>query len=503
MQILFIGDIFGKPGREIARRAIPALVEQRGIDFVIANVENSAAGFGVTGDVADTILSYGVDVMTSGNHIWDKKEVLEYLPREPRLLRPANFPAGVPGRGSIVGRTRTGEPVGVLNLMGRVFMTPLDDPFAFALREVESLAAKARVIFVDFHAEATSEKIAMGWHLDGRVTAVVGTHTHVQTADERILPKGTACLTDAGMTGPARLDHRRDRRRRAGTVRQRNAGQVRSRDGTGAAERGHHHRRSEDRARDGHRAAQPVGRRGRERSRRRRPRRRTADDPHTHRKSPTEMSDLFSQPFEDDRENPSPPERRVVTVSELTASIRGLLESGFGDLWVEGEVSNCRLWNTGHLYFTLKDGGAQIKAVMYRSAVRYLKFKAEDGLRVVARGPAGSLRAEGRIPAALRPPAAARPRRTATGVRAAEEEAPGRGPLRGFTQAAAAGVAGENRHRDLARRGGAAATSSRSSPAAIPMSTSSSARRACRARARPRKSPRPSAPSAGCAASMS
>lgn len=202
MQILFVGDIFGKPGRDIARRAIPALIERRAIDFVIANVENSAAGFGVTGDIAETILSYGVDVMTSGNHVWDKKEVLDYMPREPRLLRPANFPAGVPGRGSTVARTRSGEPVGVLNLMGRVFMTPLDDPFAVALREIENLRAKARVIVVDFHAEATSEKIAMGWHLDGRVTAVVGTHTHVQTADERVLPKGTASLTDAGMTGP-------------------------------------------------------------------------------------------------------------------------------------------------------------------------------------------------------------------------------------------------------------------------------------------------------------
>ena len=202
MQILFIGDIFGKPGREIARRAIPALVEQHGIDFVIANVENAAAGFGVTGDVADAILSYGVDVMTSGNHVWDKKEVLDYIPREPRLLRPANFPAGVPGRGSYIGRTRSGEPIGVLNLMGRVFMTQLDDPFAVATREIDMLRAKANVILVDFHAEATSEKIAMGWHLDGRVTAVIGTHTHVQTADERVLPKGTACLTDAGMTGP-------------------------------------------------------------------------------------------------------------------------------------------------------------------------------------------------------------------------------------------------------------------------------------------------------------
>jgi len=202
MKLLFVGDIFGKPGREIARRAIPALVAARSIDLVIANVENSAAGFGVTGDIADTILEFGVDVMTSGNHVWDKKEVLDYIARQPRLLRPGNYPAGVPGRGSYLARTRTGEPVGVINLMGRVFMTPLDDPFALAVREIEALRAKTRVILVDFHAEATSEKVAMGWHLDGRATAVIGTHTHVQTADERILPKGTAYLTDAGMTGP-------------------------------------------------------------------------------------------------------------------------------------------------------------------------------------------------------------------------------------------------------------------------------------------------------------
>lgn len=202
VRILFIGDIFGKSGRDIAKRAIPAIVERQQIDFVIANVENSAAGFGVTGDIADTILAFGVDVMTSGNHVWDKKEVLDYFPRQPKLLRPANFPSGAPGRGSYLGRTRTGEPVGVVNLMGRIFMTPLDDPFAVALREIEALRAKTRIIIVDFHAEATSEKIALGWHLDGRVTAVFGTHTHVQTADERVLPKGTACLTDVGMTGP-------------------------------------------------------------------------------------------------------------------------------------------------------------------------------------------------------------------------------------------------------------------------------------------------------------
>ena len=202
MKLLFIGDIFGKPGREIVRRGLPALVERHGIDFVIANGENSAAGFGVTGDIADALFGYGIDVMTSGNHIWDKKEVLDYIPRQTKLLRPANFPAGVPGRGSYLGRTRTGEPVGVINVMGRVFMTPLDDPFAVVLREIDALRAKTRVILVDFHAEATSEKVAMAWHLDGRVTAVLGTHTHVQTADERLLPKGTAYITDLGLTGP-------------------------------------------------------------------------------------------------------------------------------------------------------------------------------------------------------------------------------------------------------------------------------------------------------------
>jgi hypothetical protein len=202
VRILFIGDIFGKPGRDIAHKAIPLLVARHSLDLVIANVENSAAGFGVTGDIAETILGYGVDVMTTGNHIWDKKEVLDYIPRQPKLLRPANFPAGVPGRGSWIGKTRSGEPIAVINVMGRVFMAPLDDPFAVVLKEIEAARSKARVILVDFHAEATSEKVAMGWHLDGRVTAIFGTHTHVQTADERILPKGTAYLTDVGMTGP-------------------------------------------------------------------------------------------------------------------------------------------------------------------------------------------------------------------------------------------------------------------------------------------------------------
>jgi metallophosphoesterase (TIGR00282 family) len=202
MNILFIGDIVGRPGRELVRRGLPALVEHHAIDLVIANVENAAAGFGITREIGDELLKWGVHVMTSGNHIWDKKEAIEYIGAEPRLLRPANYPAGVPGRGAYVARTRNGEAVGVINAMGRVFMLSIDDPFAVVLHEIEAMRHWARVIVVDFHAEATSEKIAMGWHLDGKVTAVFGTHTHVQTADERILPNGTAYITDAGMTGP-------------------------------------------------------------------------------------------------------------------------------------------------------------------------------------------------------------------------------------------------------------------------------------------------------------
>ncbi len=202
MRILFIGDIIGRPGRELVRTGLAGLVDLHDVDIVIANAENAAAGFGITREIGDQLLGWGVDVMTSGNHIWDKKEALDYIGAEPRLIRPANFPAGVPGSGSYLARTEDGRTVGVINVMGRVFMKAIDDPFAVVLREIEAMRQRTRVIFVDMHAEATSEKIAMGWHLDGKVAALVGTHTHVQTADDRILPKGTAYLTDVGMTGP-------------------------------------------------------------------------------------------------------------------------------------------------------------------------------------------------------------------------------------------------------------------------------------------------------------
>jgi 2',3'-cyclic-nucleotide 2'-phosphodiesterase len=202
MNILFIGDIVGRPGREMIRKGLRGIIEHYDVDLAIANAENSANGFGVTKEIGDTLLEWGVDVMTSGNHIWDKREAIDYIATEPRLLRPANYPPGVPGRGSYVAQTGDGRAVGVINAMGRVFMLNIDDPFQVVLKEIEAIRHRTKVIIVDFHAEATSEKVAMGWHLDGKVTGVFGTHTHVQTADERILPQGTAYLTDVGMTGP-------------------------------------------------------------------------------------------------------------------------------------------------------------------------------------------------------------------------------------------------------------------------------------------------------------
>ena len=202
MNILFVADIFGSPGRRVVRDLLPELVSSMGIEFLVANVENAAAGFGITKDIVEELKSLGIECMTSGNHIWDRREALPLLDQEPLLLRPHNYPQGVPGSGSKVFRTRAGVPVGVLNLMGRVFMNSLECPFRVADREIAALREQANVVLVDFHAEATAEKIALCWHLDGRVSAVIGTHTHVQTADERIFPGGTGYITDAGMTGP-------------------------------------------------------------------------------------------------------------------------------------------------------------------------------------------------------------------------------------------------------------------------------------------------------------
>ena len=201
--LLFIGDIVGRPGRDLLRHGLAAIAAHHNIDLVIANVEHAAAGHGITPDIAKDLFEYGVQVMTGGNHTWDKKEIIPFMAKEPRMIRPANYPEGAPGFGRHVARADNGVLVGVVNIMGRVFMTALDDPFKIVLAPIDEVrAAGAQLVFVDFHAEATSEKVAMGWHLDGRATAVVGTHTHVQTADDRVLPKGTAYITDVGMTGP-------------------------------------------------------------------------------------------------------------------------------------------------------------------------------------------------------------------------------------------------------------------------------------------------------------
>jgi metallophosphoesterase (TIGR00282 family) len=202
MKVIIIGDIVGKPGRKVLTATLKKLKEQHEAEFVVANVENAAEGAGVIPKVGDEILSAGVDVMTSGNHKFDKKEVIQYIENQPRLLRPANYAPDAPGRGLWLGSTASGTQVAVINIQGRVFMPPSDCPFRTADRLLAEIGKRASVIIVDHHAEATSEKLAMGRYLDGRVSVVVGTHTHVQTADEQILSGGTGDITDLGMTGP-------------------------------------------------------------------------------------------------------------------------------------------------------------------------------------------------------------------------------------------------------------------------------------------------------------
>ncbi len=202
MNLLFIGDIFASAGRRFLAEVLPEIVASENIHLTVANAENAAGGFGLTPMVAEELFALGLDVLTSGNHIWDKKELLEYLERESRLLRPANYPPGMPGRGVCVVQARDGSTTAVINLQGRTHMPPIDCPFRKADEILASLDPGIKIRVVDFHAELTSEKMAMGWYLDGRVSAVIGTHTHVPTADTRILPGGTAYQTDAGMTGP-------------------------------------------------------------------------------------------------------------------------------------------------------------------------------------------------------------------------------------------------------------------------------------------------------------
>jgi len=202
LKILFIGDIVGSPGREAIKKILPQLKEEYALDFVIANAENSAGGSGITPKICMELFDYGIDVITSGDHIWRKKEVFEIIDKDFRILRPLNLPIVSPGRGSGVYKLKDRETkIAVINLLGRVFMEPVDCPFQRVQQEIEKISLETKIIIVDMHAEATSEKVALGWYLDGLVSAVIGTHTHVQTADERILKQGTAYITDVGMTG--------------------------------------------------------------------------------------------------------------------------------------------------------------------------------------------------------------------------------------------------------------------------------------------------------------
>ncbi len=202
MKILIIGDIFGEPGRRAVEQTLPSLMQEHAIDFAVANGENAAHGRGLTAKICDSLFEWGVDVITSGNHIWDQHQIRAYISEHPRLIRPANFPAEQPGSGSIVAQARNDVSVGVINVQGQLFIDRVDCPFRAVDREIKALKGKAEVILVDMHAEASSEKRGMGWHLDGRVAAVVGTHTHIPTADAEVLPGGTAYISDIGMTGP-------------------------------------------------------------------------------------------------------------------------------------------------------------------------------------------------------------------------------------------------------------------------------------------------------------
>jgi 2',3'-cyclic-nucleotide 2'-phosphodiesterase len=201
LRILFVADIYARPGRRAAAECIPRLIQERAVDLCIANGENAAGGFGMTDNIIKKLHAYGVDVVTSGNHVWNRPEFVRRIAQHQHVLRPLNYPEGAPGKGSVVAEDRAGRRVGIINLQGRTFMADIDCPFQQGRAEVERLRQETSLIFVDFHAEATAEKIALGYHLDGLASAVIGTHTHVQTADERILPQGTAFLTDAGMTG--------------------------------------------------------------------------------------------------------------------------------------------------------------------------------------------------------------------------------------------------------------------------------------------------------------
>lgn len=202
MRVLFIGDIVGRPGRRAVKELMPHLQEKYKPDLIIANGENAAGGNGITEETAQELYDAGIDVLTMGNHVWDRKEVYNFIDNDRRIVRPANYPPSTPGQGYVVVTTKQNVDVGIVNLAGRVFLTPLDCPFRTIDKILESLKKRTSVVIVDFHAEATSEKVAFGWYLDGRVSAVIGTHTHIQTADERILPKGTGFITDVGMTGP-------------------------------------------------------------------------------------------------------------------------------------------------------------------------------------------------------------------------------------------------------------------------------------------------------------
>jgi exodeoxyribonuclease VII large subunit len=344
IKVLVIGDTVGKPGRQACQRLIPKLKDKYGIDFVVVNGENIASGSSITRDSVDEVFSSGVDVMTSGDHIFRKKEAAAIAEENHHILRPLNYPKEVPGHGFVVATTLGGIKVAVVNLLGRVFLQTVDCPFQSIETALKTIKSQTKVILVDFHAEATSEKVAMGWFLDGQVSAIYGTHTHIQTADETILPKGTAYMTDLGMSGPYRSVIGRDIDQVLFRFRTQMPGPMEV--------------ATEDARLSGALIEINIE------------------------TGKAKSIKSLTEPAELNRETT----QKIYTVSELTRGIRSLLESEFPAIWVEGEISNFKHHSSGHMYFTLKDEAAQISAVFFARANQFLKFDLENGQKVIAIG---------------------------------------------------------------------------------------------------------------------
>ena len=424
VRILFIGDIVGKPGRELVRRGLPALVERSSVDLVIANAENAAAGFGITREIGDQLLGWGVDVMTTGNHVWDKKEAIDYIGAEPRLLRPANYPAGVPGNGSYVARTADGRGAGVVNVMGRVFMVAIDDPFDGCPQGSRGAQGRALRRFRRLSRRGHVRKDGDG--LASRRQGHCGCrHAHARADRRRADPaEGHGVPDRCRHDGPARFDHRRRDRGGARAFSERDAGAIRDRDRPtrGSTRSSSKRTRRPGSATDIERISYSLDGSTRLPGCRRtcnplEPCARGSGRPAL--RFPVPPSTLRAIAGASYCAGAASPRRRSaagLSVTELTTRVRDRLETEFFEVWVEGELSNCRAVEHGHLYFTLKDGGTDPRRHLSIRRMRYLKFKPPTA-SASSRGGGVGVRGQGRVSTRVRAPRAPRARGAAAGLR--------------------------------------------------------------------------------------